>query len=64
VIERCIGQTNRGGYEEACRLLARLAALEAAASHRAFVAELRVRHRPKRSLLPMLDRHLASLPAA
>lgn len=64
VIERSIGQTNRGGYEEACRLLARLAALEAATSHRAFVAELRLRHRPKRSLLPMLDRHLASLPEA
>lgn len=64
VIERCIGQTNRGGYEEACRLLARLAALEAVATHRAFVAELRVRHRPKRSLLPMLDRHLATLPDA
>ncbi|MBX9749277.1 MAG: SWIM zinc finger family protein [Roseococcus sp.] len=62
VIERSIGQTNRGGYEEACRLLARLAGLEAAEPHRAFVAELRLRHRPKRSLLPMLDRHLATLP--
>jgi len=64
VIERCIGQTSRGGYEEACRLLARLARLEPAPAHRALVADLRVRHRPKRSLLPMLDRHLAAIPAS
>ena len=59
VVERQIGLTGRRGYEEACRLLGRLAALEPAAEHAAYVAALRARHRAKRSLLPMLDRHLA-----
>lgn len=59
VIERQIGLTDRRGYEEACRLLGRLAALEPAAEHAAYVAALRARYRAKRSLVPMLDRHLA-----
>lgn len=59
VVERQIGLTDRRGYEEACRLLGRLAALEPAAEHAAHVAALRARHRAKRSLVPMLDRHLA-----
>jgi uncharacterized Zn finger protein len=59
--ERQIAQTNRGGYEEACRLLARLAKLEAREAHAVFVTELRTRSRAKRTLLPLLDRHLASV---
>jgi hypothetical protein len=59
VLERRIGETSRGGYEDACRLLVRLAALQPRADHAAYVGALRVRHRMKRSLLPMLDRHLA-----
>jgi hypothetical protein len=61
VLERRIGETNRGGYEEACRLLVRLAPLQPRADHAAYVAGLRLRHRMKRSLLPMLDQHLAKL---
>lgn len=59
VVERQISETNRGGYEAACRLLVRLAALEPPADHAAYVGALRARHRMKRSLLPMLDQHLA-----
>ena len=59
--ERQIGLTNRHGYEAACRLLGRLAAIEPQPAHRAFVVELRQRHKAKRSLLPLLDRHLAGL---
>lgn len=59
VIERQIGLTDRRGYEEACRLLGRLATLEPATEHAAYVAALRARYRAKRSLVPMLDRHLA-----
>lgn len=59
VLERRIDQTNRSGYEDACRLLVRLAALQPRAEHAAYVAALRHRHRMKRSLLPMLDQHLA-----
>ncbi|TCZ61074.1 hypothetical protein EXY23_13155 [Roseicella aquatilis] len=59
VIERQIGLTDRRGYEEACRLLGRLATLEPAAEHAAYVAALRARYRAKRSLVPMLDQHLA-----
>jgi hypothetical protein len=59
VIERQIGLTDRRGYEEACRLLGRLATLEPATEHAAHVAALRARYRAKRSLVPMLDRHLA-----
>lgn len=64
VIERCIGQTNRDGYERAYALLKRLAAVEAPALHRAYVEALRLRHRPKRSLLSLLDRYLARLSGA
>ena len=59
VVGRQIALTDRRGYEEACRLLARLAALEPADVHVAFVTALRTQHRTKRSLVPMLDRHLA-----
>lgn len=60
-VEAAIGLTGRGGYEEACKLLARLAPLESAGAHIAFVEELRTRHRAKRTLVPMLDRHLESV---
>jgi hypothetical protein len=59
VLGRQIALTDRRGYEEACRLLSRLAVLEPADEHVAFVMELRAQHRAKRSLVPMLDRHLA-----
>ena|GEM_PF-217706 len=59
MIERQIEQTSRHGYEEACRLLERLAKVESVKKHAEFVANLRVRYRAKRTLLPMLDRHLA-----
>lgn len=60
MIERQIELTNRHGYEAACRLLGRLAKLEPAQKHAEFVTNLRTRYRAKRSLLPMLDRHLAN----
>ncbi len=56
--ERQIQIVTKGGYEGACRLLMRLAPLEAPEAHHAFVRELMVRHRAKKSLLPMLERHL------
>ncbi len=58
MIERQIEQTNRHGYEEACRLLEHLAKVEPV-KHAEFVTNLRERYRAKRTLLPMLDRHLA-----
>ncbi len=60
VVERQIALTDRRGYEEAVRLLGRLAKLEPADAHRAFVAALRSQHRAKRSLVPMLDMHVAA----
>jgi uncharacterized Zn finger protein len=61
VVGRQIALTDRRGYEEAVRLLGRLARLEPAEAHLAFVAELRGQHRAKRSLVPMLDAHVASM---
>jgi hypothetical protein len=58
-VERQIGRTDRRGYEEACRLLKRLAGVEEYARHAAFVDLLRARYRAKRSLIPMLDQYLA-----
>ena len=60
-IERQIGRTDRRGYEEACRLLKRLAGVEEHGRHTAFVDLLRSRYRAKRSLIPMLDRYLAGM---
>jgi tetratricopeptide (TPR) repeat protein len=57
-VERQIGLTNRGAYEAAWRLLVRLAAIETPGEHAAFVDALGARHRAKRSLLPMLNRHM------
>lgn len=59
--EERIAQTNRGGYEAGCQMLARLARIEPAATHAGFIAELRQRHRAKRTLLPLLDQHMAKL---
>lgn len=61
VVERQIALTDRRGYEEAVRLLGRLARLEPADAHLAFVAALRGQHRAKRSLVPMLDAHVAAI---
>jgi uncharacterized Zn finger protein len=56
--ERQIALANRGGYTEACRLIARMGALRAAAgeeaAHRAYVADLLSRHEAKRSFAAML----------
>lgn len=60
-IERQIGRTDRRGYEEACRLLKRLAGVEEHGRRIAFVELLRNRYRAKRSLIPMLDRYLAGM---
>jgi hypothetical protein len=61
VVGRQIALTDRRGYEEAIRLLGRLARLESLDTHLAFVTAVRDQHRAKRSLVPMLDAHVAAI---
>jgi hypothetical protein len=61
VVGRQVALTDRRGYEEAIRLLGRLAGLEPTDTHLAFVAELRDQNWAKRSLVPMLDAHVAAI---
>ncbi|MGG5809166.1 hypothetical protein [Falsiroseomonas sp. CW058] len=66
LVERQVALTNRQGYEEACRLVARMAALCARrgeeAEHRAFIEDLLRRYGAKRSFVALLRNAARHIP--